>query len=158
MIANNYMFNFDPHLGRALSVEAGKRVFTSMAPMMIRRDGRLLHALGLPGGLRIFPSALQALVNLLDHGMSLQDAVEAPRIWTEGGVVEMEEAFADEARDALTRCGHEVVRLQRIGGGMNAITFGDDGTLTGAACWRADGTPVAIAGGLARAGVRFSSI
>ena len=158
MIANNYMFNFDPHPGRALSVEPGKRVFTSMAPMMVRRDGRLLHALGLPGGLRIFPSALQALVNLLDHGMTLQEAVEAPRIWTEGGVVEVEGAFSDETTDALAARGHEVVRLQRIGGGMNAIAFGDDGTMTGAACWRADGTPVAIAGGLARAGVRFSGI
>ena len=158
MIANNYMFNFDPHPGRALSIEPGKRVFTSMAPMMVRREGRLLHALGLPGGLRIFPSALQALVNLLDHGMTLQEAVEAPRIWTEGGVVEMEGAFTDEVKNALVRRGHEVVRLQRIGGGMNAIAFGDDATLTGAACWRADGTPVAIAGGLARAGVRFSGI
>ena len=158
MIANNYMFNFDPHPGRALSVDAGKRVFTSMAPMMVRRDGRLLHALGLPGGLRIFPSALQALVNLLDHGMTLQEAVEAPRIWTEGGVVELEEAFPDEVKNELVVRGHEVVRLQRIGGGMNAIAFADDGTLTGAACWRADGTPIAIAGGLARAGVRFSSI
>ena len=157
MIANNYMFNFDPHPGRALSVEPGKRVFTSMAPMMVRRDGRLIHALGLPGGLRIFPSALQALVNLLDHGMTLQEAVEAPRIWTEGGVVEMEEGFPEEVASDLARRGHEIARMQRIGGGMNAIAFGDDGTLTGAACWRADGTPVGIAGGLARAGVRFSS-
>ena len=158
MIANNYMFNFDPHPGRALSVEAGKRVFTSMAPMMVRREGRLLYALGLPGGLRIFPSALQALVNLLDHGMTLQEAVEAPRIWTEGGAVEMEEAFPEAVGKALADRGHEVERLQRIGGGMNAIAFGGDGTLTGAACWRADGTPVAIAGGLARAGVRFSGM
>ena len=157
MIANNYMFNFDPHPGRALSVEPGKRVFTSMAPMMVRRDGRLLHALGLPGGLRIFPSALQALVNLLDHGMTLQEAVEAPRIWTEGGVVEMEEGFPGEVSAELARRGHEVARVQRIGGGMNAVSFGEDGMLTGAACWRADGTPVAIAGGLARPGVRFSS-
>ena len=158
MIANNYMFNFDPHPGRALSVEPGKRVFTSMAPMMVRRDGRLLYALGLPGGLRIFPSALQALVNLLDHGMTLQEAVEAPRIWTEGGVLEMEEAFPEAVEKALVERGHEVARLQRIGGGMNAIALGSDGSLTGAACWRADGTPVAIAGGLARAGVRFSGI
>ena len=158
MIANNYMLNFDPHPWRALSVEAGKRVFTSMAPMMVRRGERLLYALGLPGGLRIFPSALQALVNLLDHGMTLQEAVEAPRIWTEGGVVEMEEAFPDTVENEIVNRGHEVVRLQRIGGGMNAIAFGDDGSLTGAACWRADGTPVAIAGGLARAGVRFASI
>ena len=158
MIANNYMFNFDPHPGRALSVEPGKRVFTSMAPMMVRRDGRLLYALGLPGGLRIFPSALQALVNLLDHGMTLQEAVEAPRIWTEGGAVEMEEAFPEAVEKALADCGHEVARQQRIGGGMNAIAFGGDGSLTGAACWRADGTPVAVAGGLARAGVRFSGV
>ena len=158
MIANNYMFNFDPHPGRALSVEPGKRVFTSMAPMMVRRDGRLRHALGLPGGLRIFPSALQALVNLLDHGMTLQEAVEAPRIWTEGGVVEMEEGFPAEVANELAGRGHEVARLQRIGGGMNAIAFGDDGSLTGAACWRADGTPVGIAGGLARPGVRFSGV
>ena len=158
MIANNYMLNFDPRPGRALSVEAGKRVFTSMAPMMVRRDGRLLYALGLPGGLRIFPSALQALVNLLDHGMTLQEAVEAPRIWTEGGAVEVEAAFPEAVENALASRGHEIVRLQRIGGGMNAIAFGNDGALTGAACWRADGTPVAIAGGLARAGVRFSSI
>lgn len=158
MIANNYMFNFDPHPGRALSVEPGKRVFTSMAPMMVRRDGRLLYALGLPGGLRIFPSAMQALVNLLDHGMTLQEAVEAPRIWTEGGAVEMEEAFPEAVEKALAGRGHEVARQQRIGGGMNAIAFNGDGSLTGAACWRADGTPVAIAGGLARAGVRFSSM
>ena len=158
MIANNYMFNFDPHPGRALSVEPGKRVFTSMAPMMVRRDGRLLYALGLPGGLRIFPSALQALVNLLDHGMTLQEAVEAPRIWTEGGAVEMEKAFPEVVEKALADRGHEVARQQRIGGGMNAIAFGGDGSLTGAACWRADGTPVAVAGGLARAGVRFSGV
>ncbi|MFT5173140.1 MAG: gamma-glutamyltranspeptidase/glutathione hydrolase [Gammaproteobacteria bacterium] len=158
MLCNNYMYNFDPHPGLALSVEAGKRVFTSMAPMMVRRDGRLCFALGLPGALRIFPSAMQAIVNLLDHGMSLQEAVEAPRIWTDGGVVELEEAFPAALEQALTERGHEVVRVPRVAGGMNAIAFGDDGLLTGAACWRADGTPVAIAGGLARAGVSFSGL
>ena len=158
MLANNYMFNFDPHPGSALSVQPGKRVFTSMAPMMVCRDKRLCYALGLPGGLRIFPSALQALVNLLDHEMTLQEAVEAPRVWTEGGVVEIEESFSQELEQALLQRGHKVTRLQRIAGGMNAIGFADDGMLTGAACWRADGTPVAISGGLARAGVRFSGL
>jgi gamma-glutamyltranspeptidase/glutathione hydrolase len=156
MIANNYMFNFDPHAGRALSIAPGKRVFTSMAPMMVLRAGRLAFALGLPGALRIFPSALQAIVNLIDHGMSLQEAVEAPRIWTEGGVLELEEAIPEPVAQALIARGHRIVRAPRIAGGMNAIAFNPDGTLTGAACWRADGTPVAISGGLARAGVRFS--
>lgn len=156
MLANNYMYNFDPHPGRALSIAPGKRCFTSMAPMMALRDGRPAFALGLPGGLRIFPSAMQAIVNLIDHGMSLQEAVEAPRIWTEGGVLELEHAFPDALAEALSARGHSVVRSPRIAGGMNAIAFAPDGLLTGAACWRADGTPVAISGGLARAGVRFS--
>jgi gamma-glutamyltranspeptidase/glutathione hydrolase len=156
MLANNYMYNFDPHPGRALSITAGKRVFTSMAPMMVLRDGRLYFALGLPGALRIFPSAMQAIVNLIDHGMSLQEAVEAPRIWTEGGVLELEEAIPKAVEADLAARGHTITRVPRIAGGMNAVAFNADGTLTGAACWRADGTPVAISGGLARAGVRFS--
>lgn len=158
MIANNYMYNFDPHPGHALSVEPGKRVFTSMAPMMVCRDGQIRYALGLPGALRIFPSAFQALVNLIDHGMTLQEAVEAPRIWTQGGVVEIENTFPDAVETGLIERGHEVERVGRVAGGMNAIAFEDDGSLTGAACWRADGTPVAIAGGLAREGVRFSGL
>lgn len=156
MLTNNYMFNFDPHPGRALSIAPGKRVFTSMAPMIVLKDGKLAFALGLPGALRIFPSALQAIVNLIDHGMSLQEAVEAPRIWTEGGVLELEEAFPETVAEALRARGHRIVRMPRIAGGMNAISFGTDGTLTGAACWRADGTPVAVSGGLARAGARFT--
>ncbi|WP_210251132.1 gamma-glutamyltransferase [Bosea sp. F3-2] len=156
MIANNYMFNFDPHPGRALSIAPGKRVFTSMAPMMALKEGRLAFALGLPGALRIFPSALQAIVNLIDHRMTLQEAVEAPRVWTEGGVLELEEAIPEAVAQELAARGHRIVRSPRVAGGMNAIAFNPDGTLTGAACWRADGTPVAISGGLARAGARFS--
>jgi gamma-glutamyltranspeptidase/glutathione hydrolase len=156
MTANNYMYNFDPHAGRALSIAPGKRVFTSMAPMMALRDGRLRYALGLPGGLRIFPSAFQALVNLIDHGMSLQEAVEAPRIWTQGGVLELEPAFPEAVAAELAARGHAIKREPVVAGGMNAISFADDGTMTGAACWRADGTPVAISGGRARAGLRFA--
>ncbi|MGL4636628.1 MAG: gamma-glutamyltransferase [Beijerinckiaceae bacterium] len=156
MIANNYMHNFDPHPGRALSIAPGKRVFTSMAPMMLCRDGRVIAALGLPGGLRIFPSALQAIINLIDHGMTPQQAVEAPRIWTEGGALELEPGIASSVADALSARGHVIAPVRRIAGGMSAITFDDAGGMTGAACWRADGTPVGISGGLARAGVRFS--
>ena len=67
MIANNYMHNFDPHPGRVLSIAPGKRVFSSMAPMMVTEGGQVRLALGLPGALRIFPSAFQAIVNWIDH-------------------------------------------------------------------------------------------
>ncbi len=157
MIANNYMCNFDPVPGRALSVQPGKRVFTSMSPTIVLRDGRVAFALGLPGGLRIFGSAMQALVNLLDHGMTPQQAVEAPRVWTQGGPLELEPAIPDGVAAELRARGHDVQRVGRIAGGMNAIAFAPDGLMTGAACWRADGTPIGLAGGLARAGVRFSA-
>ena len=157
MIANNYMYNFDPHPGAVMSIAPGKRVFTSMAPMMALRGAKPAFALGLPGALRIFPSALQAILNIIDHGMSLQEAVEAPRVWTEGGALEREPAFADAVARELAARGHDVIRVPRVAGGMNAIRFNDDGSMTGAACWRADGTPVAIAGGPARADARFST-
>jgi gamma-glutamyltranspeptidase/glutathione hydrolase len=154
-IPNNYMNLFDPRPGHALSLAPGKRVTTSMSPMMALRDGKLAYALGLPGGKRIFPSAMQALVNLIDHGMSLQEAVEAPRVWTEGLMLEVEGAIPESVQASLRAMGHQVVVMPTIAGGMNAIQFCDDGTLLGAACWRADGTPIGLSGGLAREGVRF---
>ena len=154
MIPNNYMSNFDPHPGNALSIRPGKRVPTSMAPMIAFRGEKPAFALGLPGGIRIFPSALQAIVNLIDHGMTLQEAVEAPRIWTEGEETEVETPLAG-AGPALEARGHRVRVLPHVGGGMNAIRFGEDGLLEGAACWRADGTVMALGGGHARPGTRF---
>src|ERR1700716_2330415 len=154
-VPNNYMNLYDPRPGHALSLAPGKRVTTSMSPVMALRDGKLVYALGLPGGKRIVPSALQALLNLIDHGMSLQEAVEAPRIWTEGNALEVERAVPDGVRATLASLGHKVVAVPRVPGRMAAIQSHDDGTLTGAACWRADGTPIGLAGGLARAGIRF---
>ena len=97
-VPNNYMNLYDPRPGHALSLAPGKRVTTSMSPMMALRDGKLVYALGLPGGKKIFPSAMQALINLIDHGMSLQEAVEAPRVWTEGNALEVEADVPDSVR------------------------------------------------------------
>ena len=159
MIPNNYMSNFDPRPGNALSIAPGKRVTTSMSPVMALSDGRVAYALGLPGGRKIFPAALQALLNLIDHGMSLQEAVEAPRVWTEGPVLEVEHGIPPAVREGLENRGHKVQVMPTVAGGMNAIHFHDDGSMTtsmtGAACWRADGTALALGGGLARPGVRF---
>lgn len=154
IIPNNYMYNFDPHPGKALSIMPGKRVPTSMAPMIVLKDGKPAFALGLPGALRIFPSAMQAIVNMIDFGMTPQQAVEAPRIWTEGAHVEIEPDYAHH-ETALAAKGHEVQVVPHIGGGMNAIAFGADGEMTGAACWRADGSVSALAGGLADHGIAF---
>jgi gamma-glutamyltranspeptidase/glutathione hydrolase len=155
MIPNDYMSNFDPRPGNALSIAPGKRVTTSMSPMMALRDGKVVYALGLPGGRKIFPAAMQALINLIDHGMSLQEAVEAPRVWTEGPVLEVEHGIPENIRQGLESRGHKLVRMPTVSGGMNGIHFHDDGSMTGAACWRADGFAAGLGGGYARPGVRF---
>jgi gamma-glutamyltranspeptidase/glutathione hydrolase len=155
MIPNNYLYVFNPRPGLANSMAPGKRVTSSMSPLIVLRDGQPRFALGLPGGLRIFPSALQAVINLIDHEMSLQEAVEAPRIWTQGYALELEPQISEALGQALAGRGHSVQRVPNVGGGLNAIAFLPDGSLQGAACWRADGTPVGVGGGLARAGVRF---
>ena len=155
IVPNNYMFVFDPHPGKTLSIAPGKRVTTSMSPIIAYRDGKPSLALGLPGGLRIFGSAMQALVNKFDHGLSVQEMVEAPRIWTQGYGVELEDDFPKETDGALAQLGHDVIRVPHVGGGMNAIEFDAEGRMTGASCWRADGTPVGLSGGYAREGARF---
>jgi gamma-glutamyltranspeptidase / glutathione hydrolase len=155
MIPNNYMFVFTPHPGRVNSVAPGKRITSSMSPVMVLQDGKPHYALGLPGGLRIFPSVMQAISNLIDHDMSVQEAVEAPRLWTQGYGVEVENAVQSDVLAALRDRGHDVAAVGNVGGGMSAIRFDADGTMTGAACWRADGTPIGLGGGYARKGVRF---
>ena len=155
VLLNNTMAIFDPHPGHANSIAPGKRVTSSMAPTIMLKDGRPVLALGLPGGVRIFTSVLQALLNLIDHGMSLQEAVEAPRAWTQGQELEIEDGVPEAVRAAVAARGHEVVAVQAVGGGMNGVALNPDGTLTGAACWRADGAPIGVSGGNARPGIRF---
>ncbi|XOV86298.1 MAG: gamma-glutamyltransferase [Pseudomonadota bacterium] len=154
MLLNNTMNIFDPHPDMANSIAPGKRVTSSMSPIIVERGGKPVFCVGLVGGTRIFPSALQAIVNFIDHGMSPQEAVEAPRIWTLGEEVEVEPGFDTESLNALRSRGHRLLELPYIGGGMGLIAFAN-GTMTGASCWRADGSPIGMGGGMARSGIRF---
>lgn len=152
MLLNNCMMLFDPRPGRPNSVAARKRMLSSMSPTIVLKDGQPYFALGTPGGLRIWPAVLQAIINVLDHGMTLQEAVEAPRIWTQGGPLELEEDFGTEVRADLTALGYPVQVVHRVAGGMNGVLCAPSGeagrpTLHGAACWRADGTPAGFSGG-----------
>ena len=146
---NNTLYNFDPHPGNANSIVPGKRVLSSMAPITVFKGGKPFMALGTPGGRRIFGSVLQGIINVIDHGMSLQQAVEAPRVWTQGQNLELEFSVSDEASEGLDKMGHSIERVDRIAGGMNGVMFDNEGFIHGAACWRADGSPVGLSGGQA---------
>jgi len=152
---NNCMGLFDPNPGRANSVGGGKRMLSSMAPTIVLKKGEPFMCLGTPGGTRIFPSVCQALINVMDFKMTLQQAVEAPRVWTMGikgtpeGKLYVEPDFPVETISGLGEKGHEVEELPKIAGGMNGVIIDNEGMLHGAACWRADGTPMGYSGGRA---------
>lgn len=152
MLLDNHMSLMDPVPGNPNSIAPGKRVLSSMAPTIVLRAGRPFLALGTPGGKRIFRAVAQALLNVIDHHMTLQEAVEAPRAWTEGAQVELERSFPDVLglRAALEALGHRVAIVDKVAGGMNGVLLDDAGWLHGAACWRADGVPIGISGGPAR--------
>ena len=152
MILNNCMLLMDPTPGHTNSIEGGKRILSSMSPTIVLRDGAPYIALGTPGGKRIFAAVTQAILNVIDHGMTLQQAVEAPRAWTQGADLELEEVFPnlDELRHSLEALGHRTTVVPRVAGGMNGVLVDDSGLLHGAACWRADGVPIGISGGPAR--------
>ena len=153
MLLNNTMYIFDPHPGKANSIAPGKRMLSSMSPTIVLKDGKPFVALGTPGGTRIFPSVLQAIINVIDHGMSLQEAVEAPRVWTQGQALEVEEGISPDVRAGLSALGHEVQVVPKVAGGMNGVMLDhESGLLHGAACWRADGAPAGFSGGAARTG------
>ena len=150
MLLNDTMALMNPTPGATNSIAGGKRILSCMAPTLVLKDGVPLMALGTPGGRRIFGAVMQAIINVLDHGMTLQQAVEAPRIWTEGPILEIEDRLPDLTGvvNGLERLGHQVQVVPTVAGGMNGVLRdAANGLLHGAACWRADGTPVGISGG-----------
>lgn len=79
---NNELTDFDAVPGGVNQVEPGKRPRSSMTPTIVLKDGKPFLALGSPGGSTIIASVSQTLLNVIDHGMSIQDAILAPRIFT----------------------------------------------------------------------------
>lgn len=153
MLLNNCMHLMDPTPGRTNSIAPGKRILSSMSPTLVLKDGQPFMAIGTPGGVRIFGTVMQGIINVIDHGMSMQQAVEAPRLWDRGPVLELEQGFAGlpELKAELERRGHTVETPLKVAGGMNGILYDAESRLMhGAACWRADGAPMGVSGGDAR--------
>jgi gamma-glutamyltranspeptidase/glutathione hydrolase len=65
--------------GEANSVAPGKRPLSSMSPTIVSKDGKTVMVVGTPGGSRIITATLHTIINVIDYGMDIQEAVDAPR-------------------------------------------------------------------------------
>ena len=109
ILLNNGMIWFDPEGGRANSVAGGKRVLTNMVPALAFKRGAPYLTVGAPGGRAIVSAIPQVLAGLVDGRGSLQDAVETPRLHTEGGDVLVSTRVGSAVLAGLARRGHAVV-------------------------------------------------
>ena len=125
-------------------IEAGKRPRSSMSPTIVLADGRPVLALGSPGGSRIITTVLQMLVNRIDLGMTVEQAIAAPRATPQNSATTTaEQGFVDSYGAALAGYGHTLAPTPTIGA-ATAIEIGPGGLLTAVA------EPTRLGGGSAR--------
>jgi gamma-glutamyltranspeptidase/glutathione hydrolase len=101
--------------GEANRIEPGKRPLSSMSPTIVTRDGKPWMILGTPGGSRIITAVMLTMLNVIDYGMDIQEAVDAPRIhqqWLPEETYVEARAVSADTRDILVRMGHTLTLPQ----------------------------------------------
>jgi len=108
------------------AIAPGKRPLSSMTPTIVTRGGKLAMVVGTPGGSRIPSATLQVIMNVIDYGMTLQEAVDAPRIheqWMPDQVGYERFAFSADTMAALQAKGHKLEEMP-YGNQIAAILVG----------------------------------
>jgi gamma-glutamyltranspeptidase/glutathione hydrolase len=145
-LLNNEMGDFNKHPGvtddrgtigtPANLIDPGKRMLSSMTPVIVSRNGKLVLVTGSPGGRTIINTVFNVVLNVTEFGMNVRDAVDAPRMdheWMPDGV-RIERAGADAALlEQLKAMGHTNVTAGGPQGDANSILVAADGTAYGAA-------------------------
>ncbi|CFR11383.1 gamma-glutamyltransferase [Yersinia kristensenii] len=98
--------------GATNSIAPGKRPLSSMSPTLVTKDGKTFMVLGSPGGSRIITITLQTALNVIDHGMAPQEAVDAPRIhhqWLPDEVYYEQRGVSADSLNLLKNMGYKMV-------------------------------------------------
>ncbi|MEM9672252.1 MAG: gamma-glutamyltransferase [Bacteroidota bacterium] len=142
---NNEMNNFSlkpgfPNIfgligGEANAIEPGKRMLSSMSPTIVEKNGELYMVLGTPGGSTIINVIYQNIINVIDHGMSMQEAVDTKKThsqWLPDRIVIEEGAIDSLVAQQLQEKGHDLRFFPQLGR-TEAILVRPDGSYEGAA-------------------------
>ncbi len=138
---NGCMSVFDPRPGRTGSIAPGKSRFASMAPTIVFKDDRPVMTLGAPGGTYITLSIAQAIVNVVDFGMTMAEAVAAPRISATSSTIDVSNRVPRYVTDVLEADGYPVARshLSFAFAAVHGITVDAQGRMAGGADPQRDG-------------------
>lgn len=147
-IYNNSMINFNPLPGHPNSIAPGKSRTTGMAPTIVYADDKPRLVLGSPGASRIITSNVQVILNVLDFGMGIQEAVYAPRFDCQLNDIRCHMRIPERVC-AEVRVRHPIRRIPQSHGGfalVHAIEIDpESGELSGAADTGADGMALSAA-------------
>jgi gamma-glutamyltranspeptidase/glutathione hydrolase len=142
---NNELGNFKavPVEGSPINLEPGRRPRTTIAPMVVKKDGQVRWVLGSPGAGRIGSTIIEILVNLIDFDMDLALAIKTPKFtgYDSYKEIQLEDDFPQKTVNLLEEMGHAVKRYDHPDlyfGGPNAIAV-EDGVLTGVGSIRRHG-------------------
>jgi gamma-glutamyltranspeptidase/glutathione hydrolase len=104
--------------GEANKIEPNKRMLSAMTPTLVVKDGQTQMVVGSPGGTTIITSVFQVIINVVEHGMGMQEAVNARRIhsqWMPDIVIPEKGAFTTNDSLALVKMGHIISPRSNIG-------------------------------------------
>ena len=151
-LLNNEMDNFNIHpgaadpggpiQGEANAIAPNKRMLTAMAPTIVFKDGRPFIVTGSPGSSRIISTVVQVITNVVDFGMNIQEAVNAPKVHNEWlpDELRIEKGISPDTIHLLRQMGHKVVIGDPMGAATSILIYQNKGTRFGAADPRREGT------------------
>jgi len=113
ILMNNAMYGLNPSPGTANSIDGRKRRIQNVCPTVLLKDGEPYMALGAPGGRAIQISIAQVISHVIDHGMGIQEAIEAPRIFRETSTVYADSRFPVEVKEGLEARGHDLIWVEQ---------------------------------------------